>query len=208
MPGWLYKSQDKRRGTIVKLDKIYTRGGDKGLTSLSDGARVSKDSGRPSAFGEVDELNSVIGILRLNLLGPSAVDEMLSRIQNDLFDLGADLATPEIADPKYPPLRVIQTQVDRIEREIDGLNANLAPLTSFILPGGSAAAAYSHLARTVARRAERAMTTLNAEAPINGVALAYINRLSDFFFVLARHLNADGAEDVLWIPGAHRDDAE
>ena len=130
---------------------------------------------------------------------------MLGRIQNDLFDLGADLATPEEEAPKYPPLRVIQTQVDRLEREIDSLNANLSPLTSFILPGGTAAAAYLHLARTVARRAERAITTLSAEVQINSVALAYINRLSDLFFVLARHVNDRGKGDILWIPGAHRD---
>ena len=146
-----------------------------------------------------------MGIVRLHTTAQVEIDQMLGRIQNDLFDLGADLATPEEAAPKYPPLRVIQTQVDRLEREIDSLNANLSPLTSFILPGGTAAAAYLHLARTVARRAERAITTLSAEVQINSVALAYINRLSDFFFVLARHVNDGGKGDVLWIPGAHRD---
>ena len=190
---------------MVKLDKIYTRGGDRGQTSLSDGQRVAKDSARPAAFGDVDELNSVIGMVRCHLADRPEVDAMLSRIQNDLFDLGADLATPEAENPKYPPLRIIAAQVTRLEREIDDMNAALAPLTSFILPGGTAAAAATHLARTVARRAERRIVTFGESAALNPQALAYINRLSDHLFVLARHLNDNGVTDVLWVPGANRE---
>ncbi|MGB1006902.1 MAG: cob(I)yrinic acid a,c-diamide adenosyltransferase [Thalassobaculaceae bacterium] len=189
---------------MVKLDKIYTRGGDRGQTSLSDGQRVAKDSTRPAAFGDVDELNSVIGMVRGHIGDRPDVDAMLSRIQNDLFDLGADLATPEAEKPKYPPLRIIAAQVDRLEREIDDMNAGLAPLTSFILPGGTSAAAATHLARTVARRAERRIVTLGENAAINPQALAYINRLSDHLFVLARYLNGKGSDDILWRPGANR----
>ena len=187
---------------MVKLTKIYTRGGDKGKTSLGDGARVSKTDLRVAAYGEVDETNAVIGLVRLQTSG--SADDMLARIQNDLFDLGADLCTPEQEAPKYPPLRVTQEQVDRLEQDIDRLNAELSPLNSFILPGGSAASAYLHLARTVCRRAERRMISLSDSEEINPVSIAYINRLSDFLFVLGRYLNNKGKEDVLWVPGANR----
>lgn len=181
---------------MVKLNKIYTRTGDGGETSLVNGARVSKHARRPSAFGEVDEVNSVIGMARLHTTGE--VDEMLARIQNDLFDLGADLATPE---NDKPSLRVTEAQVARLEAEIDAMNAELNPLTSFILPGGSEVSAWLHLARTVARRAERAMTELAVEEAVNEPAMQYINRMSDHLFVLARRMNDNGANDVLWVPG-------
>ncbi len=187
---------------MVKLTKIYTRGGDAGQTSLGDGARVSKHAERPSAYGTVDEANAVIGLARLHADG--AADAMLARIQNDLFDLGADLCTPEAEAPKYPPLRIVQAQIDRLEGEIDAMNAELAPLTSFILPGGSALAAHLHHARTVARRAERDVTRLAEAETINPLALKYINRLSDHLFVLARFVNGKGADDVLWVPGQNR----
>ena len=187
---------------MVKIDKIYTRGGDKGKTSLGDGARVSKTAPRVEAYGDVDEVNAVIGLVRLHV--EPAADAMLARIQNDLFDLGADLCTPEKENPKYPPLRIVQEQVDRLEQEIDHLNVELSPLKSFILPGGSAASAYLHLARTVCRRAERRMIALADSEPVNPVAIAYINRLSDFLFVLGRFLNNKGKEDILWVPGANR----
>ena len=181
---------------MVKLNKIYTRTGDGGETSLVNGRRVAKHSRRPAAFGEVDEANSVIGLARLHCEG--AADEMLGRIQNDMFDLGADLATPESDEPA---LRVTADQVVRLEAEIDALNADLKPLASFILPGGSAAAAWLHLARTVSRRAERRMTELASEEVVNEAAMRYINRLSDHLFVLARVLNDGGETDVLWRPG-------
>ena len=181
---------------MVKLNKIYTRTGDAGETSLVNGARVSKHSRRPAAFGEVDEVNSVIGLARLHSTSES--DEMLARIQNDLFDLGADLATPE---SDKPALRITITQVTRLEQEIDAMNAELNPLTSFILPGGSEIAAWLHLGRTVARRAERRMTELAIEEPVNEAAMQYINRLSDHLFVLSRRVNDNGATDVLWVPG-------
>ena len=187
---------------MVKLTKIYTRGGDGGQTSLSDGSRVAKDDLRVAAYGDVDELNAVVGLARLQASG--AVEDMLARIQNDLFDLGADLATPIVADPKYPPLRMVDAQVDRLEGEIDKLGEALAALNSFVLPGGSTLAAHLHMARTVARRAERQATALAREAEINPAALRYLNRLSDHFFQLARHANNDGAGDVLWVPGANR----
>lgn len=181
---------------MVKLNKIYTRTGDSGETSLVNGSRVSKHSRRPAAFGEVDEVNSVIGLARLHARGES--DEMLSRIQNDLFDLGADLATPE---SDAPALRITTAQVTRLEAEIDKMNADLNPLTSFILPGGSDVSAWLHMARTVARRAERRMTELAIEEPVNEAAMQYINRLSDHLFVLARKMNDNGTADVLWVPG-------
>ena len=181
---------------MVKLNKIYTRTGDSGETSLVNGARVSKHSRRPAAFGEVDEVNSVIGLARLHSQDES--DEMLSRIQNDLFDLGADLATPET---DKPALRITTAQVTRLEEEIDAMNAELNPLTSFILPGGSQLSAWLHMARTVSRRAERRMTELAIEEPVNEAAMQYINRLSDHLFVMARRVNDNGADDVLWVPG-------
>lgn len=192
---------------MVKLDKIYTRGGDKGETSLGDGARVAKHDKRVAAYGTTDECNAVLGLARQHtaqLDDGGEVDDMLARIQNDLFDLGADLCTPEQEDPKYPPLRMAAEQVDRLEAEIDAMNADIPPLTSFILPGGSAAAAWLHLARTVARRAEREMTEAAAGQEISPVAIQYINRLSDHLFVLARKLNDNGATDVLWVPGQNR----
>jgi cob(I)alamin adenosyltransferase len=187
---------------VVKLTKIYTRGGDAGQTSLGNGARVSKHSDRPTAYGTVDEANAVIGIARQHCEGE--VDAMLARIQNDLFDLGADLCTPEEENPKYPPLRIVQGQIDRLEAEIDALNSELDPLSSFILPGGSGLAAHLHHARTVVRRAERDVTRLGEAEAINPLALKYINRLSDHLFVLARHVNGKGAGDVLWVPGQNR----
>ena len=187
---------------MVQLTRIYTRGGDKGETSLSDGARVAKHDLRVAAYGEVDEANACIGLARLHSGGE--LDEMLGRIQNDLFDLGADLATPEAEAPKYPPLRVTAGQVERLEQEIDKINAGLAPLESFVLPGGTPASAYLHLARTVTRRAERRMTELIERETVNPDALRYVNRLSDLLFVLARHANDGGAEDVLWKPGENR----
>lgn len=187
---------------MVQLTRIYTRGGDKGLTSLGDGTRVPKHSLRMDAIGTVDEANGVLGLARLHAEGDA--DAMLERIQNDLFDLGADLCTPEQENPKYPPLRIVDAQVDRLEQEIDRLNAELSPLKSFVLPGGSPAAAYLHLGRTTARRAERLMTELATAEAVNEAALRYINRLSDHLFVLARWLNDKGAADVLWKPGANR----
>lgn len=189
---------------MVRLTKIYTRGGDAGETSLGDGSRVKKHSLRPEAYGTVDEANSVIGLARLHVEQGSEIDGMLARIQNDLFDLGADLATPEQENPKWEPLRVGASQVERLEAEIDGMNENLKPLDSFILPGGKPAAAYLHQARTVIRRAERCMTQLAEEEPVGGEAVKYANRLSDHLFVLARHINDDGATDVLWVPGKNR----
>ena len=187
---------------MVKLTKIYTRGGDTGETSLGDGARVAKDSARVAAYGAVDEANAVIGLARLHLDGEA--DTMLACIQNDLFDLGADLCTPEQENPKYPPLRIVAAQTERLEHEIDAMNADLGPLDSFILPGGTPGAAYLHLARTVARGAERLMVTLAREEAVNEEAIRYVNRLSDHLFVLARHVNDKGEKDVLWVPGGSR----
>jgi cob(I)alamin adenosyltransferase len=187
---------------MVKLTKIYTRGGDGGQTSLGDGTRVAKHDLRVAAYGTVDEANAVVGLARLHTSGDA--DAMLARIQNDLFDLGADLCTPEAPDPKYPPLRMVQAQVDRLEREIDALNEPMKPLDSFILPGGSPGASWLHLARTVTRRAERLMTELALSEAVNPVAIKYANRLSDHLFVLARHLNDGGKSDVLWVPGQNR----
>jgi cob(I)alamin adenosyltransferase len=190
---------------MVTLNRIYTRTGDKGDTALGSGVRVPKTDLRVAAYGTVDEANAVVGLARLHADG--AVDAMLGRIQNDLFDLGADLAVPDTGDagPDAPPrLRVTQAQVDRLESEIDGLNQALSPRRSFILPGGSPCAAYLHLARTVVRRAEREVVALAAREAINLPALRYLNRLSDLLFVLARHANDDGARDVLWVPGANR----
>ena len=188
---------------MVRLTNIYTRGGDTGETSLSTGERRPKHDLRVAAYGTVDETNSVIGIVRLHTAGHE-IDAMLGRIQNDLFDVGADLARPNEPAPKTPPLRATDAQVVRLEAEIDRLNAELAPLNSFTLPGGSVASAYLHLARTVCRRAERNVTELAGKEPINEAALRYLNRLSDFLYVASRYLNDKGAKDVLWVPGAHR----
>jgi cob(I)alamin adenosyltransferase len=186
---------------MVQLTRIYTKGGDKGSTSLGSGKRVKKHDHRVAAYGTVDEANAAIGVARLHTEGD--LDAMLNRIQNDLFDLGADLCQPE--DPKdYPPLRIVEAQVERLEQEIDRLNADLSPLKSFVLSGGKPAAAYLHLARTIARRAERDITALMETAEINPAALRYINRLSDLLFVMARHANDQGAADVLWVPGQNR----
>ncbi len=187
---------------MVRLTRIYTRGGDKGETSLGSGKRVVKHDPRVAAYGTVDEANAAIGLARLHMT--EANDEILSRVQNDLFDLGSDLCTPEEENPKHPPLRVSTEQVERLEREIDRLNVDLDPLTSFVLPGGRPAAAYLHLARTVTRRAEREMTALAEVETVNPEALRYVNRLSDLLFVLSRHENDRGAADVLWIPGKNR----
>jgi len=187
---------------MVRLTRIYTRGGDTGETSLGDGKRVAKHALRVSAYGTVDEANATIGLARLHTTGDD--DAMLDRIQNDLFDLGADLCTPEDEAPKHPPLRISEAQVDRLEREIDAMNEKLSPLDSFVLPGGSAAATHLHLARTVTRRAERLIAELATLEPINPAAIKYANRLSDHLFVMSRHLNADGARDVLWVPGKNR----
>jgi cob(I)alamin adenosyltransferase len=188
---------------MVKLTRIYTRGGDTGQTSLGDGRRVPKHGRRIAAVGAIDEANAAIGLARLHTAGDA--DAMLARIQNDLFDLGADLCRPK--DPpkaKGPALRIVAAQVERLEREIDAMNAGLAPLNSFVLPGGTAAAAHLHAARTLVRRAEREMTALAARERVNPLAIKYINRLSDHLFVLARVLNDNGARDVLWQPGATR----
>lgn len=190
---------------MVKLTRIYTRGGDQGQTSLGDGARVAKDDARVGAYGAVDEANACVGLARLHSADQAQIDAMLMRIQNDLFDLGADLCTPESDEPpKYPPLRIVPAQVERLEREIDAMNAELEPLNSFILPGGSSLAAHLHLARTVARRAEREMVGLARAEQINTEAIKYINRLSDHLFVLARYANGLGKADILWVPGQTR----
>ncbi|MBX4927481.1 cob(I)alamin adenosyltransferase [Rhizobium binae] len=192
---------------MVKLNKIYTKTGDDGTTGLASGPRRRKDDLRVEAYGTIDEANSAIGLARLYTTDLVDLDTMLKSIQNDLFDLGADLATPDTGEPPaYEPLRIVETQVERIERDIDRLNADLNPLTSFILPGGSPAAAHLHLARTIARRAERLMVTLaRMEGEIvGGPAMKYINRLSDFLFVAARHANDQGRADVLWVPGKNR----
>ncbi len=188
---------------MVKLTKIYTRGGDQGETSLGTGQRVPKYAKRVEAYGTVDEANATIGLARLHAEGEA--DAMLSRIQNDMFDLGADLCTPETGGEKaHGALRIVPAQVGRLEAEIDAMNERLAPLTSFILPGGSAAAAHLHAARTIVRRAERLMVDLAGHEPVNEAAIHYINRLSDHLFVLARHCNGDGKADVLWVPGQNR----
>ena len=190
---------------MVKLTKIYTRGGDKGDTSLGDGSRVRKSDSRVAAYGTFDEANAAVGIARLHTAAQPDTDAMLARIQNDLFDLGADLCTPSQAgeDPAKV-MRIVQAQVDRLEHEIDAMNAKLAPLNSFVLPGGTPAAAYLHLARTIVRRAERLIVKLGGKEKINPLAVKYVNRLSDHLFVLARHLNDDGKRDVLWVLGQNR----
>ena len=193
---------------MVTLNKIYTRSGDSGTTALATGTRVPKHHLRIESYGTVDETNAVIGMARLYTGAEDAdVDAMLLRIQNDMFDLGADLATPDTGeDLGYEPLRVIASQVTRLEGEIDQLNDKLEPLRSFVLPGGSQGAAHLHIARTVCRRAERGMGALaeGPEEPVSDAALHYINRLSDFLFVAARYLNAKAEGDVLWVPGGNR----
>ena len=194
---------------MVVLNRIYTRTGDKGETGLVDGSRLPKDAPRVAAYGTVDELNATLGLARLHAEGLLAAG--IERVQNDLFDLGADLATPGFehdAEAKHTPLRIVAAQVDRLEREIDAMNVDLAPLRSFILPGGTALAAHLHLARTVCRRAEReavslATASINPEA-INPEAVRYLNRLSDWLFVAARIANDSGKSDILWVPGANR----
>jgi cob(I)alamin adenosyltransferase len=193
---------------MVVLNKIYTRGGDAGMTSLGTGERVPKHSARIAAYGTVDETNACIGVARIHLAGTHPkVEAMLGRIQNDLFDLGADLTAPD-REGKRPRdrLRVSDAQVKRLEDEIDELNAELEPLRSFVLPGGSAAAAALHVARTVCRRAERHIVELSGQAnePVSAPALKYINRLSDLLFVASRHVNQRGEGDVLWVPGQNR----
>ena len=189
---------------MVVLNRIYTRTGDQGLTRLASGEPRAKYDLRVIAYGGVDELNACLGVVRLSTAGDLAFDAILARIQNELFDLGADLATPQRAADQA--LRIVDAQVARLEMEIDQLNADLAPLTSFVLPGGTAAAAYLHMARTVCRRAERDAVALSAipGEEVGGAALRYLNRLSDLLFVASRWVNDHGAGDVLWRPGATR----
>lgn len=190
---------------MVTLNKIYTRTGDKGTTALGNGDRVEKHDLRVTAYGTVDEANSTIGLARLHASGD--MDDALARIQNDMFDIGADLCRPDIdkdAEAEYPPLRINAAQVDRLEEEIDAMNENLKPLKSFILPGGSPLAAHLHLCRTVSRRAERLASELAKDGDVNTAAVTYLNRLSDWFFVASRVANGNGADDVLWVPGQTR----
>ena len=192
---------------MVVLNKIYTRTGDAGTTALGTGERIAKHALRVETYGTTDETNAVIGLARLHTENYPALDKILARIQNDIFDLGADLCFPDNGEPlDFEPLRITNAQVTRLEQEIDQLNAALAPLNSFILPGGSALAAHLHLARTVSRRAERLITALNEAEPglVNPAAVKYLNRLSDLFFVAARAANQNGQADVLWTPGANR----
>lgn len=202
---------------MVKLNRIYTKTGDDGTTGLGDGSRVAKFDLRVEAYGTVDEANATIGLVRLHLAGQdparqdqakqAELDAMLARIQNDLFDLGADLCTPDHGRKlEWEPLRIVETQVERLEAEIDAMNARLKPLKSFVLPGGSPAAAYLHLARTVTRRAERLMAELAAKPgeKVGEPAQKYINRLSDLLFVVSRIANGNGEKDVLWVPGLTR----
>ena len=196
---------------MVKLNKIYTRTGDNGSTGLTDGSRVPKHSSRPQAYGSVDELNSSLGLVYFCLnkkdSGPlsSEINDLIKEIQNDLFDLGADLSTPiSKAKQKYLPLRIKQSQIDKLEKRIDHYNADLTALNSFILPGGSEASSLLHLSRTIARRAERDTSLLSSEEEINMKSLTYLNRLSDLLFVLCRVLNENGLRDILWIPGLNQ----
>ena len=189
---------------MVVLSKIYTKTGDAGETGLGNGDRVPKYALRVASYGTVDEVNATVGLARLQ---GGEMNAALARISNDLFDLGADLCTPDMendATAPYPRLRIIATQTERLEHEIDAMNANLTPLRSFILPGGSALAAHLHLCRTVCRRAERLVVELAAAEPVNPEAVRYLNRLSDWFFVAGRIANEDGARDVLWVPGLTR----
>ena len=192
---------------MVKLNKIYTKTGDDGTTGLSDGSRVKKFDLRPSAYGDVDELNSFIG-LSINCIDKDKkynfLIKILKKIQNDLFDLGADLSTPIEENPKFEPLRINDTQVLNLENLIDKFNTKLEPLNSFILPGGSEISCWLHVARTVARRAERSISKLSDSNQVNKRSLMYINRLSDFLFVVSRITNDNGKADVLWVPGENR----
>lgn len=190
---------------MVVLSKIYTKTGDAGETALGDGRRVAKFSIRVDAYGGADETNATVGLARQHADGE--MDAALSRIQNDLFDLGADLCRPDMekdAESEYPPLRMTAVQTERLEAEIDAMNEKLEPLRSFVLPGGSALSAALHLCRTVSRRAERGIVELATQESVNGDAVRYINRLSDWFFVASRIANDDGKSDVLWVPGANR----
>ena len=191
---------------MVVLNKIYTKTGDDGSTALGSGERRKKSDPRIEAYGTVDETNAIVGLIRLHTKdSETGIDGVLARIQNDLFDLGADLATPETdQDLGYEPLRITDQQVTALEEAIDKFNAELTPLRSFVLPGGSAASSHLHLARTVSRRAERLMVDLQEREKINTSAVRYMNRLSDFFFVASRFLNAKGEGDVLWVPGQNR----
>ncbi len=191
---------------MVRLNKIYTRTGDGGDTGLGDGERRPKYDVRVAAYGEIDELNCVIGLARLHTKDAdlARIEKTLARVQNDLFDLGADLCVPPKPD-ETRALRIVAPQVEALERAIDDLNAELSPLTSFVLPGGSPASAELHQARTVCRRAERAIDYLASLEPVGAPALAYVNRLSDYLFVAARFANKRGADDVLWVPGANRE---
>lgn len=192
---------------MVVLNKIYTRTGDDGTTALGSGERRPKYDLRIAAYGTVDELNAALGLARLHTAADPELDTMLQRIQNDLFDLGADLCVPERRDrSSRERLRLVEAQAERLEQEVDRLNAGLLPLTSFVLPGGTPAAAYLHLARTICRRAERLIVELAAQPgeAVSGAAIKYINRLSDFLFVASRHANDGGAGDVLWVPGQNR----
>ncbi len=188
---------------MVRIDRVVTRGGDGGETSLGDGARVSKHAQRVEAFGCVDEANAAIGVLRVLVREDAEADAMLARIQNDLFDVGADLCVPGVAGAR-PRLRLNDAPGARLEEEIAAMNARLPALTSFILPGGTAAAAEAHVARTLVRRAERQVVALAAAEPVNPAVVRFLNRLSDHLFVLGRRLNDNGAADVLWVPGANR----
>jgi cob(I)alamin adenosyltransferase len=186
---------------MVRIDRVTTRGGDLGETSLGDGTRVAKDHQRVEAYGTVDEANAVIGLLMLHTTGDPEAAAMLQRISNDLFDVGADLCVPGEAGDR---LRLTEAVVERLDQEIAAMNASLPPLTSFVLPGGLPGAAYAHLARTIVRRAERLVVSLGRQEAVNPNLIRYLNRLSDHLFVLGRRLNGNGASDVLWVPGANR----
>lgn len=188
---------------MVKLDRIYTGGGDAGATSLGNGERVAKSNIRVQAYGTVDEVNAIVGLVQAHL-NDQSLETQLARIQNDLFDLGADLCTPQGKERKTGALRMTDEQWQRLEEDIDAVNDGLEPLTSFVLPGGSMVAAHLHLARTVVRRAERIVCELAEREKVSEAALKYLNRLSDFFFVLSRHCNDRGNSDVLWVPGGNQ----
>jgi len=198
---------NQREFIMVVLNRIYTRTGDDGDTALGTGERRPKFDLRVEAYGTVDETNATLGMARLHTGADANLDAMLARIQNDLFDLGADLCTPDKGEKlSYEPLRIVQTQVERLEKEIDELNASLAPLRSFVLPGGAPAAAALHLSRTISRRAERLMVALSRTEGevVSAPALQYVNRLSDFLFVASRYANLNAGGDVLWTPGKNR----